>query len=43
MFVARVILFQLGNFSLLESTSHHKRRIIDMKFPVTIKMKTIPI
>ena len=35
-FTASVMLLQLGNFSLLESTSHHKRRILDMKFPANI-------
>ena len=35
-FAASVILLQLGNFSLLESTSHHKRRILNVKFPANI-------
>ena len=36
MFAVSVILFPSGNFSLLESTSHQQRGILDMKFPANI-------
>ena len=35
-FATSVILSPLGNVSLLESTAHHIRRILGMKFPANI-------
>ena len=36
MFDVSVILLPLGNFFLSESASHHKRRILGIKFPANI-------